>query len=77
MSARARREQAKLLVHVRAEMAEPTAVKTKRKVEMNSAQYERRDAAETLRLRWATRLVEDDDAMAEKLSCLHELLRSV
>jgi len=38
MSARARREQAKLLVHVRAEMAEPTAVKTKRKVEMNSAQ---------------------------------------
>jgi hypothetical protein len=48
-------------------MAEPTAVKTKRKVEMNSAQYARSDAGETLRLRWATRLLEED-AMAEKLS---------
>jgi hypothetical protein len=50
---------------VRAEMAEPTAVKTKRKVEMNSARYERSDGAEKQFFKWTRRLL--FDAMAQLL----------
>jgi hypothetical protein len=49
---------------VRAEMAEPTAVNTKRKVEMNSARYERSDGGEKQCFKWTRRLF---DAMAQLL----------
>jgi hypothetical protein len=46
-------------------MAEPAAVKTKRKVEMNSARYERSDGAEKQCFKWTRRLFDVDDAMAQ------------
>jgi hypothetical protein len=58
---------------VRAEMAEPTAVNTKRKVEMNSARYERSDGGEKQCFKWTRRLF---DAMAQLLRCFKCMLRA-